>query len=68
MLISGFTAGYGLGSSVSFNHTASSKEWHRLIQLNCAETDWVAHVDSVAVNPDQQYLSLAEVPYITVYR
>jgi GOST, seven transmembrane domain len=43
------------------------RAWYRLIQLNCNKGHYVARLDYVAVNPGGEYLSLAQVPFKSLF-
>lgn len=55
----------GLGHDMKTRHKliADSRDWYRLLQLNCKKDTYLGSYDLTAINPGGEYLSLAEVPY-----
>ena len=46
----------------------TSRDWVRLLVLNCDQDDFVLEYSDVAMNPGGEYLSLSEVPYKMLFR
>merc|ERR1719473_1281272 len=51
----------------SLYNIAPAQEWYHLLQLNCDMLNFEVRIDSTAVNPGGEYLSLAQVPFKTLY-
>jgi len=49
------------------NHTARTRDFHRLYVLNCKEDSYRFSMSYYAVNPGGEFLSLSQVPYKTLY-
>ena len=52
----------------SFNHVARTQGWYRLVQLNCQQDLFTVHLDAVAINTGGQYLSVSDIPFISIYK
>lgn len=59
--------GAAITLDASVQLTLPSKDWLRLLVLNCDADSFTMHYSSVATNPGGEYLSLSQVPYKKVY-
>lgn len=59
--------GAGMSLDASVRLSLPTKDWLRLLVLNCDADSFTMHYSSVAMNPGGEYLSLSQVPYKTVY-
>lgn len=51
----------------SFKQTALTTDWYHFLQLNCLKDRYILNVKITAINPGGEYLSLSEVPYVSMY-
>lgn len=62
-------ANLGLGYNMTYvmSDVITNGGWHHLLQLNCHQDDYILNIRIDARNPNGEFLSLAKVPFKTVF-